>query len=134
MGKRKLEQAEQEPEQEEEKQEVSEDAVESDEEDDLTSESGSDEEGSSDSSSGDGGSSSGPEVSDDEKEDSDDPDAFDKIDVNFQFFDPKEADFHGLKALLHSYLDGQQYDSSPLVDAIIEQVCGRRTDMSYFWF
>jgi protein BCP1 len=123
MGKRKLEQAEQVPEQEE-KQAVSEDAANSDEGDsDITSDSGSDEEGSSDSSSGDDGSSSGPEVSDDEKEASDDPDAFDKIDVNFEFYDPKESDFHGLKALLHSYLDGQQYDSSPLVDAIIEQVC-----------
>jgi protein BCP1 len=98
---------------------------------DIPSDSGSDEEpsssGSGGSSSGDedgSSSSSGPEVSDEpEAGDSDDPDAFDKIDVNFEFFDPKESDFHGLKALLHSYLDGQQYDSSPLVDAIIQQVC-----------
>lgn len=92
---------------------------------DIPSDSGSDEEpssGSSGSSGDEDGSSSGPEVSDEpEAGDSDDPDAFDKIDVNFEFFDPKESDFHGLKALLHSYLDGQQYDSSPLVDAIIQQ-------------
>jgi protein BCP1 len=127
MGKRKLEQAE--PEQKAAESE-SEDQLGSDNDiSDIPSESGSDEEGGSGSSgsasdSGDGdSSSSGPEVSDDGKEDSDDPDAFDKIDVNFEFFDPKESDFHGLKALLHTYLDGQQYDSSPLVDAIIQQVC-----------
>lgn len=127
MGKRTLEQAE--PEQKA-AQPDSEDQLASDEDiSDIPSDSGSDEAGSSGSSGSesdsgdDNSSSSGPEVSDDEKEDSDDPDAFDKIDVNFEFFDPKESDFHGLKALLHTYLDGQQYDSSPLVDAIIQQVC-----------
>jgi hypothetical protein len=70
---------------------------------------------------------SAPEVSDEqEDEDSPDEDPFDQIDVNFQFFDPKESDFHGLKALLHTYLDGQQYDSSPLVDTIIAQVWCRK--------
>eukprot|EP00775_Hariotina_reticulata_P001502 gene1502-1840_t len=63
---------------------------------------------------------SAPEVSDD-GEDSPDDEDFDKINVNFEFFDPKESDFHGLKALLHNYLDGQQYDSSPLIDTIIAQ-------------
>lgn len=70
---------------------------------------------------------SAPEVSDDEDEEDDDSggadgEAFDEVNVNFQFFDPQEKDFHGLKALLHTYLDGQQYDSSGLVDTIIKQV------------
>jgi hypothetical protein len=35
---------------------------------------------------------------------------------------PQEIDFHGLKALLHTYLDGEQYDGSGLADTIIAQV------------
>jgi len=69
----------------------------------------------------DSGSDSEPEVSDDDEDSPDDED-FDQINVNFEFFDAKESDFHGLKALLHSYLDGQQYDSSLLIDTIIAQV------------
>eukprot|EP00878_Enallax_costatus_P020519 GHUV01021696.1.p1 GENE.GHUV01021696.1~~GHUV01021696.1.p1 ORF type:complete len:140 (+),score=28.14 GHUV01021696.1:494-913(+) len=68
------------------------------------------------------GSDSGPDVSDEGEEDSPDEDPFNQIDVNFEFFDPKEQDYHGLKALLHTYLDGQQYDNSQLVDTIIAQV------------
>ena len=71
-----------------------------------------------------GGSDSGPDVSDEGEEDSPDEDPFNQIDVNFEFFDPKEQDFHGLKALLHTYLDGQQYDNSQLVDTVIAQVRG----------
>ncbi|PNH01342.1 Protein BCCIP [Tetrabaena socialis] len=44
-----------------------------------------------------------------------------QIDVDFEFFDPAERDFLGLKALLNTYLDGQQYDCSGLVNAIIQQ-------------
>ncbi|KAI8463810.1 MAG: p21-C-terminal region-binding protein-domain-containing protein [Monoraphidium minutum] len=76
----------------------------------------------SEGSSSDGGSSA-PEVSDEEGEDADDEDgeAYEQVDVDFQFFDPAEADFHGLKALLHTYLDGSPYDGSGLADAIIAQ-------------
>jgi hypothetical protein len=33
----------------------------------------------------------------------------------------QEGDFHGLKALLHTYLDGDAYDSSGLADTVIAQ-------------
>lgn len=58
-----------------------------------------------------------------------DEDAFDQIDVNFQFFDPKESDFHGLRALLHTYVQGSAFDAGGLADTIIAQVRlqGRRT-------
>lgn len=72
------------------------------------------------------GDDSGPDVSDEE----DDPDeegedggqAYEEVRVAFEFKDPQEIDFLGLKALLTSYLDGQQYDCSGLVDTIIKQV------------
>lgn len=64
-----------------------------------------------------------PEVSDEiEDDDNEDEDAYKEINVDFEFFDPKEIDFLGLKSLLTSYLDGQQYDCSGLVDTIINQV------------
>jgi protein BCP1 len=124
MGKRKAMEKEQQAAEAEQAQRQTEVDAESEEADDLSDDSGA-EEGSRDSSSEDGD--SAPEVSDEqEDEDSPDEDPFDQINVDFQFFDPKESDFHGLKALLHTYLDGQQYDSSPLVDTIIAQVaCSR---------
>ncbi len=45
-----------------------------------------------------------------------------EVDVNFEFFDPQEVDFHGLKALLQTYLDGSPYNCSELVDTVIKQV------------
>ncbi len=44
------------------------------------------------------------------------------VTVDFEFFDPQEIDFHGLKALLQTYLDGEAYSCSELVGAIIQQV------------
>ena len=66
------------------------------------------------------------EEEDDEESSGDDEDgeAFDSIDVNFEFFDPTEDDFHGLKTLLTHYLDGEQFSSSELVDAIISNPAG----------
>ena len=61
------------------------------------------------------------EEEDDEDEDPED----DSVDVTLEFYDPKEADFHGLKALLQSFLDGQTYACSELVDTIINQVITR---------
>eukprot|EP00879_Flechtneria_rotunda_P000963 GHRR01001096.1.p1 GENE.GHRR01001096.1~~GHRR01001096.1.p1 ORF type:complete len:345 (+),score=133.81 GHRR01001096.1:233-1267(+) len=110
MAKRK---AMKQPQQDDEQQQVSEQAKQSASEGVTDSEEGSSGSGDSDD--------SAPEVSDKEEADSPDEDDFDKINVNFEFFDPKERDFHGLKALLHSYLDGQQYDSSGLIDTIIAQ-------------
>jgi len=43
------------------------------------------------------------------------------VQVDFEFHDPREADFLGLKALLHTYLDGQEFSCSELVDAVIHQ-------------
>ena len=45
-----------------------------------------------------------------------------EVDVDFEFFDPQEVDFHGLKALLQTYLDGSTYNCSELVDTVIKQV------------
>lgn len=42
--------------------------------------------------------------------------------VEFEFFPPEEKDFLGLKALLVPYLNSQEYDSSSLINAIIEAV------------
>ena len=44
------------------------------------------------------------------------------VNVDFEFFDPQEVDFHGLKALLQTYLDGDTFSCSELVDTIIKQV------------
>lgn len=89
--------------------------------------SGSEESGSG-SSSSDDGSDSFPEVDDEEDQDDDDDDDEDEdgpdekqITVNFEFFDPKEIDFLGLRSLLQTYLDGQAFDVSGLVDTIIKQ-------------
>ncbi|GIM06579.1 hypothetical protein Vretimale_10805 [Volvox reticuliferus] len=56
-----------------------------------------------------------------ESEDDEEGEAYKEVNVQFEFFDPQERDFLGLKALLNTYLDGQQYDCSGLVDAIIRQ-------------
>lgn len=45
-----------------------------------------------------------------------------EINVEFDFFDPEEKDFLGLKALLSGYLNGEQFDSSGLIDTIIAEV------------
>ena len=48
------------------------------------------------------------------------------VTVDFEFFDPQEIDYHGLKALLQTYLDGEAFSCSELVDAIIQQVSSSR--------
>jgi protein BCP1 len=99
------------------------DEVEDDEEelsqgsdDSKSNQSGSDDSSSSDSD-------SEPEVSDDEEDSAGEEDEeYKEINVDFEFFDPSEKDFLGLKALLLTYLDGRQFDCSGLVDTIIQQV------------
>lgn len=54
--------------------------------------------------------------------DEDDEEEVKEITVEFEFFGPEEKDFLGLKALLSNYLNGQQFDSSGLIDAIIAEV------------
>jgi hypothetical protein len=45
----------------------------------------------------------------------------DEINVSFDFVDPVEADFHGIKLFLVNLLDGNNFDSSGLVDLMLEQ-------------
>ena len=66
--------------------------------------------------------SSSEDVSDASENSEDDGEQYDStVDVTFEFFDPKESDFHGLKALLQNYLDGQEFALSELVDMTIRQ-------------
>lgn len=45
------------------------------------------------------------------------------VNVELEFFDPSEIDYHGLKMLLRSLLDGEDFPGcSDLVEAIIRQV------------
>ena len=47
----------------------------------------------------------------------------DLVNVDLEFYDPSEIDYHGLKMLLRSLLDGEDYQGcSELVEAIIRQV------------
>ena len=52
-------------------------------------------------------------------EDNDEGEAFDTIDVDFEFFDPDQGDFHGIKTLLTNYLDGKEYGCSDFVDEVM---------------
>ena len=65
-----------------------------------------------------------PDVSEaDEDEDDEGEDTKqDEIVIDFEFFQPKEIDYHGLRALLFTYLDGLQYDAAGLVNTILKQV------------
>lgn len=46
------------------------------------------------------------------------------LQVDFEFFDLAEIDFHGIRALLNRYLDGEQWDLSGMSDALIAQARG----------
>ena len=61
------------------------------------------------------------EDSEDEEDLDGSDDDEEEIMVDFEFQDPKETDFHGLKALLKNYLDGAEFSSSELCDFIIKQ-------------
>ncbi|KAK7319182.1 hypothetical protein RJT34_03900 [Clitoria ternatea] len=43
------------------------------------------------------------------------------VQADFSFFDPKPDDFHGVKNLLQTYLDDQEWDLSGFVDLILGQ-------------
>ncbi|GAQ80747.1 hypothetical protein KFL_000610250 [Klebsormidium nitens] len=75
---------------------------------------------SSDDSSGSSGYGSGGGEEDEEsgEEDKEEPDF---INVDFEFFDPKPSDYHGVKALLKSYLDDETFDLPGLVDLVLAQ-------------
>jgi hypothetical protein len=51
------------------------------------------------------------------------------VNVDFDFFDPKPDDFHGLRALLQNYLDTSPFDVSGFTDAIIEQTTVREAPL-----
>jgi protein BCP1 len=53
----------------------------------------------------------------------DQEDEGDVVNVDLEFYDPSEIDFLGLKALLRSLLDGDEFHGcSDLVEAVIRQV------------
>ncbi|VVB03358.1 unnamed protein product [Arabis nemorensis] len=52
---------------------------------------------------------------------SDDEDSEGDVQAEFEFFDPKPTDFHGVKILLQNYLDDKEWDLSSFVDLILEQ-------------
>lgn len=43
------------------------------------------------------------------------------VQADFEFFDLKPTDFHGVKILLQNYLDDKEWDLSSFVDLILEQ-------------
>jgi len=45
----------------------------------------------------------------------------DLIDVDFEFHDPQESDFHSIKNLVVKYLDDREFDASGLADFVCEQ-------------
>ena len=61
---------------------------------------------------------------DDEEDDEDDEEGG-EVDVTFNFFDPTEIDYKGLRALLVTYLDGKAFRVEELVSTVIRQVAPR---------
>ncbi|KAJ1694324.1 hypothetical protein LUZ63_011022 [Rhynchospora breviuscula] len=59
--------------------------------------------------------------SDDYDDDEEDEVEDGTVQVDFEFFDPKPGDFHGVKLLLQRYLDNYQWDLSGFVDLILAQ-------------
>ncbi|KAJ4773574.1 Protein BCCIP [Rhynchospora pubera] len=61
--------------------------------------------------------------SDDDYDDDDEEDEVEEetVQVDFEFFDPKPGDFHGVKLLLQRYLDNYQWDLSGFIDLILAQ-------------
>nr|XP_016460954.1 PREDICTED: protein BCCIP homolog [Nicotiana tabacum]XP_016460955.1 PREDICTED: protein BCCIP homolog [Nicotiana tabacum] len=52
---------------------------------------------------------------------SDDDESDGTVQADFEFFDPKPTDFHGVKILLQTYIDNKQWDLSGFVDVILGQ-------------
>ena len=61
------------------------------------------------------------EEGDGDDEEDDDEEGDQEVETSFEFFDPTEGDFLGMKGLLKSYLDQDVYDCSGLVDHVIKQ-------------
>lgn len=73
-------------------------------------------------STGDEGSEEEEDTSDVEESDADGDGGDEQVETMFNFQEPKEDHFHGLRNLLQNYLDGQEFDVSGLVDLILKQV------------
>ncbi|KAF3341957.1 protein BCCIP [Carex littledalei] len=58
---------------------------------------------------------------DEDEEEEEDQEEEEMVQVDFEFFDPKLEDFHGVKLLLQKYLDNYQWDLSGFVDLILAQ-------------
>lgn len=62
------------------------------------------------------------EIPEQQSESSDEEEGFDGVvQADFSFFDPKPDDFHGVKTLLQTYLDDQEWDLSGFTDLILGQ-------------
>ncbi|VVB07570.1 unnamed protein product [Arabis nemorensis] len=55
------------------------------------------------------------------RDSSDEEDSEGDVQADFEFFDLKPTDFHGVKILLQNYLDDKEWDMSSFVDLILEQ-------------
>jgi protein BCP1 len=64
---------------------------------------------------------SGGDTSEEASDDDEDGEAFDSIEVDFEFSDPTEDDFQPLRTLLTGLLDGKTFAVSDLVNAVIQQ-------------
>jgi protein BCP1 len=64
---------------------------------------------------------SGAGTSEEASDDDEDGEAFDSIEVDFEFSDPTEDDFQPLRTLLTGLLDGKTFAVSDLVNAVIQQ-------------
>lgn len=60
-------------------------------------------------------------VSQSEPEPDESSDSDKLVNVDFEFFDPKSTDYHGVKALLKLYLDDTVWDVGGLVDIVLAQ-------------
>ncbi len=45
----------------------------------------------------------------------------DMVNVDFEFFDPRVSDFHGVKTLLRTFLDDEVWDISGFVELVLAQ-------------
>lgn len=61
------------------------------------------------------------DVSGDESDKTSQSDDQNVVYADFEFFDPKQDDFHGLKSLLTTYCDGKEWDLNGFIDIILAQ-------------
>ena len=45
-----------------------------------------------------------------------------KVDIDFEFYDPNDNQYHSVKALINGYLDGDAYNLGEVADIICKQV------------